>query len=110
VLADTFHDNFLTYGDVESVNFWQSIQTPDTVNVTPVYTNSSGVAVTGEAVSQGNIFGLIFDEDATGYAILDRRLVPTQENASGLYRNIFLHARQKVFQDLTEKSAVLLLD
>lgn len=110
VLADTFHDNFLTYADVESVNFWQSIQTPDTVNVTPVYTNASGVAVTGEAVSQANIFGLIFDEDATGYAILNRRLVPTSENASGLYRNLWLHARQKVFQDLTEKAAVLLLD
>lgn len=110
VLADTYHDNYLKYADVESVNFWQSIKTPDAVNVTPAYTNTSGAVVTGTAVNQTGIFGLMFDEDAMGYALLDRRMVPTQVNASGLYRNLFVHAKQKVFMDNTEKAVVLLLD
>ena len=110
VLADTFHDNYLRYADVESVNYWQSIKTPDAVNVSPVYTSKSGAVVNGEAVSKAGIFGLIFDEDAMGYAILDRRMVPTVVNASGLYRNIFIHAKEKVFMDNTEKAVVLLLD
>lgn len=110
VLADTFHDNYLRYADVESVNYWQSIKTPDAVNVSPVYTSASGAVVNGEPVSKAGIFGLIFDEDAMGYALLDRRMVPTVVNASGLYRNIFLHAKEKVFMDNTEKAVVLLLD
>ena len=110
VLADTFHDTYLRYADVESVNFWQSIKTPDSVNVTPAYTSTAGAVVTGEAISQGGIFGLMFDEDAMGYALLDRRMVPTPVNASGLYRNIWVHAKQKVFMDNTEKAIVLLLN
>ena len=110
VLADTFHDSYLTYADVESVNFWQSIKTPDTIKVTPAYTNTSGVVVTGQATTQANIFGLMFDEDAMGYALLDRRMVSTPVNASGLYRNIWVHCKEKVFMDNTEKAAVLLLD
>ena len=110
VLADTYHDTYLRYADVESVNYWQSIKTPDAVNVSPVYTSTSGAVVNGEAVSKAGIFGLIFDEDAMGYALLDRRMVPTVVNASGLYRNIFIHAKEKVFMDNTEKAVVLLLN
>lgn len=110
VLADTYHDTYLRYADVESVNYWQSIKTPDAVNVTPSYTTTAGAVATGKAVSKAGIFGLIFDEDAMGYAILDRRIVPTGINASGLYRNLFLHAKEKVFMDNTEKAVVLLLD
>jgi hypothetical protein len=110
VLADTYHDSLLRYADVESVNFWQSIRTPDAVNVTPAYTNASGAVVTGAAVNQANIFGLMFDEDAMGYALLDRRMLSTPVNASGLYRNIWVHCKNKVFMDNTEKAVVLLLD
>ena len=110
VLADTFHDTYLRYADVESVNFWQSIKTPDSVNVTPAYTNASGAVVTGEAISRGGIFGLMFDEDAMGYAVLDRRMIPTAVNASGIYRNLWYHFKAKVFQDNTEKAVLLLLD
>lgn len=110
VLADTYHNTYLRYADVESVNYWQSIRTPDTVNVSPVYTSAAGAVVNGDPVSKAGIFGLIFDEDAMGYALLDRRMVPTPVNASGLYRNIWVHAKQKVFMDNTEKAVVLLLD
>ena len=110
VLADTYHDNYLKYADVESVNYWQSIKTPDSINISPAYTSTAGAVVNGDAVSKSGIFGLMFDEDAMGYSLLDRRMVPTPVNASGLYRNIFIHAKQKVFMDNTEKAVVLLLD
>ena len=110
VLADTYHDTYLKYADVESVNYWQSIKTPDSINISPAYTSTAGAVVSGDAVSKSGIFGLMFDEDAMGYALLDRRMVPTPVNASGLYRNIFVHAKQKVFMDNTEKAVVLLLD
>ena len=110
VLADTYHDSYLRYADVESVNFWQSIKNPDAINITPTYTNASGAVTTGTAVEQAGIFGLIFDEDAMGYALLDRRMLSTPENAAGRYHNIWLHCKEKVFMDNSEKAAVLLLD
>lgn len=111
VLADTYHDSYLKYADVETVNFWQSIKTPDTVKCKPTYTHTDGTAKTpGSAVTQANIFGVMFDEDCMGYALLDRRVVPTPVNASGLYRNLWVHCKEKVFMDNTEKAVVLLLD
>lgn len=110
VLADTFHDNFLRYSDVETVNFWQSINTPDSVSVDAVYTGANGALVESGAIVQANIFGVIFDRDFAGMTLLDQRMISTPVNASGLYRNLWIHARQRVFMDNTEKGCVLLLD
>lgn len=110
VLADTFHDNFLRYGDVETVNYWQSIKSPDQINVLPAYTGADGTVVNGDAVTQGNIFGVIFDRDAMGMTLLDQRVLSTPLNTKGLYRNLHVHAKQRVIMDNTEKIAVLLLD
>lgn len=110
VLADTYHDNYLKKADVESVNFWQSILTPDTIKVKPSYTNTSGVVVEASStITQANIFGVMFDEDAAGFAYTDRQSIATPINAAGLYYNIWVHARQRVVQDNTEKAIVLLL-
>ena len=110
VLADTFHDSFLRYSDVETVNFWQSINTPDSVSVDAVYTGANGALVESGAIVQANIFGVIFDRDFAGMTLLDQRMISTPVNASGLYRNLWIHARQRVFMDNTEKGCVLLLD
>ena len=111
VLADTFHDSYLKYADVESVNYWQSINTPDSINITPAYTSTAGVLVTpGSAVSQGSIFGIMFDRDAMGMTLLDRRVLSTPLNTKGLYRNLHIHCKQRVLFDNTEKVVVLLLD
>lgn len=110
VLADAYHENFLRYSDVESLTFWQSIGTPDTVKVTPMYTNTSGALATTTAQTVENVVGLIFDRDAMGMTVLDRRVLSTPLNTKGLYRNLHVHAKQRVFMDNTEKMALLLLD
>ena len=110
VLADTFHDNYLKYADVETINFWQGIDTPDKIMVTPTYTNTSGVATTGEAVSKTGVFALLFDEDAMGWAMIHEKVIPTPVNARGEYRNMWYHMRLRCFSDNTEKGVVFLLD
>ena len=111
VLADTYHENFLRYSDVESLAYWQSIKTPDTVKATPCYTGTNGAVVTaGSTVTVQNVVGLIFDRDAMGMTILDRRVLSTPLNSKGLYRNIHVHAKQRVFFDSTEKIALITLD
>ena len=110
VLADTFHDNYLKYADVETINFWQGIDTPDKVMVTPTYTNTSGVATTGSAITQTGVFALLFDEDAMGWAMIHKKVIPTPINARGEYRNMWYHMRLRCFSDNTEKGVVFLLD
>lgn len=111
VLADTFHDNFLRYSDVESMAYWQSIDSKDTVEVIPSYVDNTGTLVTpAQAVTVENVFGLIFDRDCMGMTVLDRRVLSTRVNEAGLYRNIHVHARQRVVFDNTEKACLLLLD
>lgn len=110
VLADTFHDNYLKYADVETLNFWQGIDTPDTIMVAPIYTNASGVATTGHDVTKTGVFALLFDEDAMGWAMIHERVIPTPVNARGEYRNMWYHMRLRCFSDNTEKGVVFLLD
>lgn len=110
VKANTFHDNYLKFTDYEGVNFWQSIETPDSINVTPVYTTTTGVATTGEAVAQAGIFGVIFDEEALGYAQVNNWAAVTPFNAKGGYWNTYDHVNFRAIMDMSEKGVLLLLD
>lgn len=111
VLADTFHDNYLKYADVETINFWQGIDTPDEIIVKPTYTNASGVVTTPtNAITKTGVFALLFDEDAMGWAMIHEKVIPTPINARGEYRNMWYHMRLRCFSDNTEKGVVFLLD
>lgn len=109
VLADTFHDNYLELADVESVPFWQGIDTPDKVIVKPTYTNTSGVVTTAtNAKTQTGVFALLFDTDAAGWAMVHQNVYPAR-NGAGEYTNYWYNMRLRCFQDNTEKACVFLL-
>lgn len=112
VLANTYHENFLTYSNVKAIPYWQSINdnARDHVKVTPMFTDTSGALATASAQDVEHVMGLLFDPDAMGMTILDRRVLSTPLNTKGLYRNLHVHAKQRVFMDNTEKMALLLLD
>ena len=111
VLADTYHDNYLKYADVEAIPYWQSWDKMAQVDVTPSYVDNTGTLVTpGSNVQVENVLGVIFDRDAMGMSIMDRRVLSTPVNESGLYRNIWCHCKQRVVYDNTEKMVLLLLD
>lgn len=110
VMANTFNEQFLKQVDHETVNFWQSINSPDTISVTPSYVGTSGEVVTGDSVEQSNIFGVIFDEEALGFCEDKYRTIPTPLNARGQYSNLWMHSLLHAYNDITEKGIVLLLD
>lgn len=110
VLADTFHDNYLRYADVETVNFWQSINTPDTVKMVPTYTHTDGTVKTAAStVTVGPLFAVLFDEDAMGWARVHQNVLPTPVNPRGEYRNIFYNMRIRCFSDNSEKGVIFVL-
>lgn len=109
-VADVYHDELLRMGAYEAVNFWQSISTPDTVQVTPGRIGANGAVVIGSAVNQANVFGVLFDEEALGYATTQQWSSPAPFNSRGGYTSIWLHETQRLFCDHSEKGVVFLLD
>lgn len=110
VNANTYHDEPLKYANVEGVGYWQSIQSPSQINVTPSYVAANGTVATAEAQNIQNMFGVMFDRDAVGINQFEYMIRNTPSNASGLYFNTYLHSNMQYHNDLTEKGIVLLLD
>lgn len=112
----TYNDDFIKYTDFEAVNFWQSIETPDSISVNPTYTQTDGTVTTKTGASeaagvvQEGIFGLMFDEDALGYSQVNAWNQLTPFNAKGGYWNDFDHVNFRTMQDMTEKGLILLLN
>ena len=111
VLADTYHDNYLKGTDHDTINFWQSIDTPDSIKVQATYLKPDGTLTTPEAAVQTDaIFGVIFDEAALGYTLVNQWSAPTPFNAKGGYTNIYWHETARYWNDFTENGVILLLD
>lgn len=110
VNADTYHDEPLKYADVEGVDFWQSIQSPDQISATAAYIDSTGAVVQGTAQTMSKVFGIMFDRDALGYSVEKWDLIPSPLNPGSLSYDMWFHALMKLYLDLTEKIVVLCLD
>lgn len=111
VIADVFHDNYLRLSDTESVNFWQSIESPDEINVLPTYMKTDGTLdQPGSAVNQKKIFGIIADEESMGYTICNQRTTNAAYNGEGEYQNFWLKFTDRYWNDFTENAVIFLLD
>lgn len=110
VLAETYNYKFLEFADVEAVNYWQAIQDPDQVSITPTVLKADGSLDTGNAVTQSNVMGVIFDEEAIGITVMNEFTGLTPLNVRGEYWNQYFNYVIRYFNDFTEKGIVLLLD
>ena len=110
VLSSTFNYGFIEYADVEEVNYWQSIDTPMAIDVTPNYLDVDGSIKTGAEQNITNLVGVIFDREALGYTVMNEWSATTPLNASGGYWNTFYHFLMKWWVDYSEKGIILLLD
>lgn len=111
VNAGVYHADILKLPTYESIEFWQSIKTPQGINFKPTYTGTNGQVVTPtNAVNNAKVIGVIHDVDALGYALLNKRVDVTPYNAAGDYWNEFYKMRFRAITDLTEKGVVLCLD
>lgn len=110
-LTELFNDRYISLGYNELVNFWQASKTPDAVNIKPVYMDATGtVKQPTSAVNKSKVLGVIYDEEALGYTIVNRWSAPTPFNAKGGYYNIFFHFTDRYWMDNTENAVLLLLD
>ena len=110
VLADAYHDDLMRHAYVEAVNYWQSINEPDQVRVTPVMMKADGTLEEVEAQTVNKLVGVIFDEDALGYTTVHNWSATTPFNVKGGYWNTNHVFTERYWNDFTEKGIVLLLD
>lgn len=111
VMSSIFNDQYLKMADHERVGFWQSIDSPDGINVKATYIDTAGQIKTAEeAKATANIFGVLFDADAIGITTYGEWSAPSPFNARGGYSNIFWHFNDRYYNDFTENGVVFLLD
>lgn len=111
VVSGTFHDDYLKIADYERVNFWQNINAPMEINATPGYNDADGsVHANPSAVTLENVLGVIFDEEAAGYTVINQWQANSPFNARGGYTNMFWHFTDRYWNDFTENGVVLVLD
>lgn len=111
VLSDVFNPDFLKLAYTEQVNFWQSIETPMSINNKPEYLLPDGTTkVEEKAVVTSNVFGLMCDVEAMGYTVVNQWTATTPFNAAGGYSNIYFHFTDRYWNDFTENAVVFLLE
>ena len=111
VLADTFHDNYLALSDVEILNFWQDINSPDELDIKATYLNNDGTLVTMASATQlSNVFGIICDVEAAGYTIVNQRTTSAAYNGKGEFQNFWMKFTDRYWNDFTENAIIFTLD
>lgn len=94
----------------ERLNFFQSLDAPDSVNVTPAYIGADGNVVAAQAQEVTDIFALLADRDAMGVNFYDQSVDVSPYEAAGKYYNYWYHDAHRYYNDVTENAVLFLLD
>lgn len=98
--------------DWETVDYWQSINAPMSISVTPNYMDPSDgtVKTADDPQTTAALLGIIFDEEAMGISDKSTWMSVTPFNSRGGYYNQWYHVTVQTWNDLTENAVILLLD
>lgn len=109
VVSNTFNAEYLRELPREDVNFWQSSKTPGSISVKPMYIDEDAALKEGTAAVYDNVVGMIMDEEAAGYTVVNQWSAPAPFNARGGYTNIFWHFTDRYWNDFSENCVVFML-
>lgn len=118
VLSAVYNPGYLNLGEREEVTYWQSINTPGSVNVVPsqitpeaivASSTPAGAYVKGDAYN-APILGILMDYEAAGTTQVHEWSAPAPFNARGGYTTVWYHMDMRGWNDNTEKAVVLALD
>jgi hypothetical protein len=110
VVSTTFNTEYLRLLDKEDVNFWQSSKTPGTIATTPAYISAAAALTTGTAGTYENVVGVLMDQEAAGYTVVNQWSAPAPFNARGGYTNMFWHFTDRYWNDFTENAVIFMLE
>lgn len=110
ILSSVFNPAYVKLATTEIVNFWQSLDDPDTIEVKASWMGTDGTVQTDSAGTKtGGIFAVLADQEAAGITVVDQSVDVAPYNARGRYQNTFWHYTHRYYNDNTENSVVFLL-
>jgi len=112
VFSQIFNPEFLDVGQYEGVDFWQNMNDPAAIDITPaipdISTPTNGQKK-GNRVQLDNVIGVLYDEDAMMIDYqLDSAYATSVEARKG-YHNIWYHFAYNMITDPTENCIIFYL-
>ncbi len=109
-LSNTYHDNYLKMAERETLNYWQSIDSPKQIDITAGFTDLTTGAPATKAITLDNVFGIIMDTETCGITHVNQWQAASPFNAEGGYTNFFTHETARYWYDATENAIVFMMD
>ena len=111
VMSGIFNPEYLDIGRFERVQYWQNVNNPMAIDVTPAIPNKSNPATqtTGSRVQLDNVVGLLYDEDALMIDYQMDSAYSTPIESRKLYRNVWYHFSKNAINDYTENAVLFIL-
>lgn len=111
VLPDVFNKEFLDFGEVEAVTYWQNQNDPMSIYAKASWMKADGtVDYDSTGLKTQHVIGVLFDQEAMGYTPIFTKMNTTHLNANGDYYNIFAKENRREWNDFTENAMVFILD
>ena len=108
VLPQIFNPQYLSIDNFEKVDYWQNINDPTAIYVTPAIPNTSDptAQTSGNAVALDNVLGVLFDRDAMMVDFHLDSVYSTPIEARKHYRTIWNTINKNPINDFTENIVV----
>lgn len=108
VLPQIFNPQYLSLDNFEKVDYWQNINDPMAVSVTPSIPDVSdpSAQIAGSAVNLGTVLGILYDRDAMMVDFHLEDVSVTPKEARKHYRNVWNTINKNPINDATENMIV----
>ena len=111
VLPQIFNDQYLKLDNFEKIDYWQNINEPTKIDVTPAIPDvlSPGTQTVGNRVQLANVLGIMYDRDAIMVDFHLESVESTPLEARKHYRTIWNTINKNPIWDATENFVVFYL-
>ena len=108
VLPAIFNDQYLKLDNFEKIDYWQNINDPMAISVTPAIPDTSdpSAQTTGAAVSLSTVLGVLYDRDAMMVDFHLEDVASSPLEARKHYRTIWNTINKNPINDFTENCIV----
>lgn len=112
VFPEIFNEQYLDFGSYEGVTYWQNINEPSKISVTPAIpdiTNAGTGQTAGSNVALDYVVGMIYDVDALMIDYQLESALSTPVEARKRYRNLWWSFSKNAINDFTENCVVFIM-
>lgn len=112
VFPEIFNPNYLSMDNYEGVTYWQNINEPSKISITPAIPDVAGAGagqVAGDPVSLDYVVGAIFDEDAIMVDYQLESATSTPLEARKHYYNLWWSFSKNAINDFTENAVIFIM-